>query len=355
MATVELGHITKKFGSTVALNDVTFTVKDGEFFVLLGQTGAGKTTTLRVVAGLEKQDVGDVSFDGQPVNQVTPAERDTAFVFQYYSLYPTMSVYDNLAFPLRAPGRNLSEGEIRTRVQEAAERVRISHLLERSTRNLSGGEMQRVALGRALVRRPRIFLMDEPLSNLDAKLRESLRIELNRLQRESHSTTLFVTHDQIEAMTLADRVGVLRDGVLVQVGAPREIYDAPATTFVAKLVGVPRINLYNAARAGGAIRVPNSGIDLPAPASARLPEGFTLGFRPEDVHIDPDGDMNGQVTLIEPLGVETIVHIKSGSQNILSTVSGIAHLTIGSQVRYRIVRERLHFFNQKDGSRLSLN
>ncbi len=355
MSTIELRNITKRFGSTVALNDVSFTVKDGEFFVLLGQTGAGKTTTLRIIAGLEKPDAGEVYFDGEPVNHVTPAERDVAFVFQYYSLYPTMSVYDNLAFPLRAPGRNLSEAEIKQRVGEAAERVRISHLLQRNTKNLSGGEMQRVALGRALVRHPKVFLMDEPLSNLDAKLREALRIELNRLQRDEHSTTLFVTHDQIEAMTLADRVGVLRQGVLVQVGTPREIYDFPATTFVAKLVGVPRINLYDATCADGVIRVPDSTIQLAAPAHSRLPETFTLGFRPEDVQIAPDGELSGQITLLEPLGVETIVHIRSGRQSMLSTVSGIADLTIGSEVRYHIVHERLHFFDRKTGHRLSLN
>jgi multiple sugar transport system ATP-binding protein len=273
-------------------------------------------------------------------------------VFQYYSLYPTMSVYDNLAFPLRAPGRNLGEAEIRARVGEAADKVRIGHLLERSTRNLSGGEMQRVALGRALVRRPRIFLMDEPLSNLDAKLREALRIELGRLQRDVHSTTLFVTHDQIEAMTMADRIGVLRDGALIQLGTPREIYDFPETTFVAKLVGVPRINLFGATRADGVIRVPDSGVQLPAPAAAEIPHAFTLGFRPEDVQIAPDGDLDGEVALLEPLGVETIVHIKSGSQILLSTVGGITRYAIGNPVRFRIVRERLHFFSPTDGRRL---
>ena len=354
MATIELRHITKKFRNTVALNDVSFSVRDGEFFVLLGPTGAGKTTTLRVVSGLEKQDAGDAVFDGAVVNDVTPAERDTAFVFQYYSLYPTMSVYDNLAFPLRAPGRNLRDDEIRAKVNEAAERVRISHLLQRNTKNLSGGEMQRVALGRALVRRPRIFLMDEPLSNLDAKLRESLRIELGRMQREVRSTTLFVTHDQIEAMTMADRVGVLREGILVQVGTPRDIYDYPATTFVAKLIGVPRINLFNAAQSDGTIRVADSAIQLPAPANTALPSTFTLGFRPEDVQIDPAGELSGQVALLEPLGVETIVHLKTGNQTVLSTVSGIANLAIGSQVRYRIVRERLHFFSPLDGRRLAI-
>lgn len=353
MATVELQNITKKFGNVVAMNGVSFTVKDGEFFVLLGQTGAGKTTTLRIVAGLEKQNEGDVLFDGANVNAATPAERDTAFVFQYYSLYPTMTVYNNLAFPLRAPGRNLNEVQIKQRVEEAAERVRISHLLQRNTRNLSGGEMQRVALGRALVRKPRIFLMDEPLSNLDAKLRETLRIELGRLQREVQSTTLFVTHDQIEAMTMADRVGVLRDGVLVQVGTPRDIYDYPATTFVAKLVGVPRINLFGAAKSDGMVRVQDSVLQIPAPANLALPDAFTLGFRPEDVQITPEGEFNGRVTLIEPLGAETVVHIKSGNRDVLSSVNGIASFPIGSEVRYRIIQERLHFFNTADGGRLN--
>ncbi len=353
MATVELKSITKKFGNVTALNDVSFTVNDGEFFVLLGQTGAGKTTTLRVISGLEKQDKGEVLFDGVSMNQVTPAERDTAFVFQYYSLYPTMTVYNNLAFPLRAPGRNLDEAQIKQRVEEAAARVRISHLLQRNTRNLSGGEMQRVAMGRALVRKPQIFLMDEPLSNLDAKLRETLRIELGRLQREVQSTTLFVTHDQIEAMTMADRVGVLRDGVLVQVGTPRDIYDYPATTFVAKLVGVPRINLFGAARSDGIIRVQDSAMQIPVPANAALPDAFTLGFRPEDVQISPDGDFSGRVTLIEPLGAETVVHIKSGNRDVLSSVSGISALSIGTEVRYRIIQERLHFFNTADGGRLN--
>jgi multiple sugar transport system ATP-binding protein len=353
MATVELQNITKKFGGVTALNGVSFSVKDGEFFVLLGQTGAGKTTTLRVIAGLEKQNEGDVLFDGASVSATTPAERDTAFVFQYYSLYPTMTVYNNLAFPLRAPGRNLDEAQVKQRVEEAAERVRISHLLQRNTRNLSGGEMQRVALGRALVRKPRIFLMDEPLSNLDAKLREALRIELGRLQREVQSTTLFVTHDQIEAMTMADRVGVLRDGVLIQVGSPRDIYDHPATTFVAKLVGVPRINLFGAARSDGVIRVQDSAMQMPAPANAALPDAFTVGFRPEDVQIAPDGEFSGRVTLIEPLGAETVVHIKSGNRDVLSSVNGIASFPIGSEVRYRIIQERLHFFNNADGGRLN--
>ena len=209
MSDLELKNITKNFPDVKALNDVSFDVKDGEFFVLLGHTGAGKTTTLRVVAGLTNQDEGTVIFNGESVNDLAPADRDVAFVFQQYSLYPTMSVYDNLAFPLRSPLRKLSEEEIRRQVDFVAEKLHIDHLLDRKTAHLSGGEMQRVSLGRAMVRQPRIFLMDEPLSNLDAKLREELRVELQHLQKTEGSTTLFVTHDQIEALTMADRIAVL--------------------------------------------------------------------------------------------------------------------------------------------------
>ena len=243
MSTIELRSITKRFPGVIALDNVTFDVKDGEFFVLLGPTGAGKTTTLRVIAGLERQDEGNVLFDGEAVDNLTPPDRDVAFVFQQYSLYPTMTVFDNLAFPLRSPLRKWPKDHIDRRVKEVAEKLRISHLLERKTANLSGGEMQRVALGRALVRSPRVFLMDEPLSNLDAKLREALRIELQHLQKTEGSTTLFVTHDQVEALTMADRIAVLNQGRIVQIGTPDDIYDRPVTTFVAQLVGIPRINL----------------------------------------------------------------------------------------------------------------
>ena len=265
MANVELRAITKRFRGVTALRDVSFTVADGEFFVLLGPTGAGKTTTLRVIAGLEKQDGGSILFDGEPMDSRSPAERDVAFVFQQYSLYPTMTVFDNLAFPLRSPLRKLGDDEIKRRVTEAAEKLRISHLLQRKTERLSGGEMQRVSIGRAIVRQPRVFLMDEPLSNLDAKLRESLRVELQHIQKKQHSTTLFVTHDQVEALTLADRIGVLREGRLIQVGAPREIYDRPANLFVAQSVGTPRINLFPATFGDGKLRVNASAIALPLP------------------------------------------------------------------------------------------
>lgn len=352
MADVTLQSITKRFGRTTALEQVSFSIADGEFFVLLGPSGAGKTTTLRVIAGLEKQDEGSVLIDGEAVDGSSPPERDVAFVFQQYSLYPTMSVYDNLAFPLRAPLRRIPEPQIKQRVEEAAEKLRISHLLGRKTARLSGGEMQRVSIGRAIVRDPRIFLMDEPLSNLDAKLREALRVELKHLQKTRASTTLFVTHDQIEALTMADRIAVLRAGRVVQVGTPHDIYDRPATIFVAQLVGSPRINLLDAGRENGALHIANSPIQLSANvAPGNLPSAFTLGVRPEDVQPQADGPFTGKVTLVEPLGVETVLYIKAGDQTLVSTVPGLSHFQIGSDVRFGIARDRLHYFAQ-DGARV---
>jgi multiple sugar transport system ATP-binding protein len=351
MSDVALQQITKRFPGVVALDNVSFDIKDGEFFVLLGPTGAGKTTTLRVIAGLEKQDEGSVIFDGETVNDLPPADRDIAFVFQQYSLYPTMSVFDNLAFPLRSPLRRIPENQIRARVEETAEKLRISHLLMRKTAHLSGGEMQRVSIGRAIVREPRIFLMDEPLSNLDAKLRESLRVELQHLQKTQNSTTLFVTHDQIEALTMADRIAVLDKGRIIQTGTPEDIYDRPATTFVAQLVGTPRINLFPARREDHTLQVNNSSISLPVPESQELPAKLVVGIRPEDVNPDPTGSFSGQVALTEPLGVETIVHIRAGQQTLLSLIPGMTALRIGDDVRFNIAPERLHCF-QLDGKRV---
>ncbi len=356
MSQITLKNITKRFGAITALNDITFEVGNAEFFVLLGPTGAGKTTTLRVIAGLTKQDAGEVAFDGQYVDALPPADRDVAFVFQQYSLYPTMSVYDNLAFPLRSPLRKVRESEIKQRVTETAEVLRISHLLQRKTAKLSGGEMQRVSIGRAIVRQPRVYLMDEPLSNLDAKLREALRVELSHLQRTQGSTTLFVTHDQIEALTMADRIGVLNHGRIVQVGAPEDIYDRPATTFVAQLVGSPKINLLRAGTENGTLIVADSEMRLPACELCRdpssLPQQFILGVRPEDVRPDPAGLFAGEIVLTEPLGVETLLHIKIGGQMVVSTVPGIASVRIGETVRFQVMRERLHFFNAASGERI---
>jgi multiple sugar transport system ATP-binding protein len=347
MADVELRNITKRFRTVVALKDVSFNVQEGEFFVLLGPTGAGKTTTLRVIAGLTHQDEGDVLFNGDVIDSLTPADRDVAFVFQQYSLYPTMTVYDNLAFPLRSPMRRVPEPEIAKRVSKTAEILRIGHLLERKTGHLSGGEMQRVSIGRAIVREPQLFLMDEPLSNLDAKLRESLRVELQHIQRTQGSTTLFVTHDQVEALTMADRIAVLDQGRIAQIGGPHDIYDRPATIFVAQLVGTPQINLLGAQRENGQLHIRDSDIRLAVePGMAELPSACLVGVRPEDVRLVKDGEFSGAIALTEPLGVETVLHIRSGSQTLISTQSGMTHWRIGDQINFNITRERLHFFDE---------
>jgi multiple sugar transport system ATP-binding protein len=351
MSSITLRNITKRFGQVTALSDISIDIADSEFFVMLGPTGAGKTTTLRVIAGLEKQDQGSVIFDDEPIDGYIPADRDVAFVFQQYSLYPNMTVYENLAFPLKSPLRRLPTSEINRRVAEAAEKLRITHLLDRKTARLSGGEMQRVSIGRAIVREPRVYLMDEPLSNLDAKLRESLRVELKHLQKTQHSTTLFVTHDQIEALTMADRIAVLNEGHILQIGTPHDIYDHPATTFVAQLVGTPRINLFNANREDSQLVIEKSDIHLTLPNHLSLPHDFLLGIRPEDVRLTGEGQFKGIVSLTEPLGVETIIHIRAKEQTLLSILPGTTGLRINDEVRFDVIHERLHFFGL-DGKRL---
>jgi len=358
MSQVTLEGITKHFRTVTALEEVSFDIRDGEFFVLLGPTGAGKTTTLRVIAGLEKQDAGSVKFDGEALDKLPPADRDVAFVFQQYSLYPNMTVYDNLAFPLRSPMRKTKEAEIKQRVTEIAEVLRISHLLTRKTAKLSGGEMQRVSVGRAIVRSPRIFLMDEPLSNLDAKLREALRVELAHLQKTQGSTTLFVTHDQIEALTMAERIAVLNLGRVMQIGSPTDIYDRPATTFVAQLVGSPKINLVEANCEDGTLCLARGDnrvclVDVCGTTRA-LPPKFILGVRPEDVRLQSDGVFGGEVILVEPLGVETLLHIEVGEQTLVCTVPGLTNTQRGETVRFNVTKERLHFFDPTRGTRLQV-
>jgi multiple sugar transport system ATP-binding protein len=351
MSHVELQHITKHFPGVTALDDISFEIKDGEFFVLLGPTGAGKTTTLRTIAGLEHQDAGAILFDGEAIDSLPPSDRDVALVFQQYSLYPTMSVYDNLAFPLRSPLRRTSEAETRKKVEETAEKLRISHLLKRKTAHLSGGEMQRVSIGRAIVRSPRIFLMDEPLSNLDAKLREALRVELQHLQKTQNSTTLFVTHDQIEALTMADRIAVLNEGRIIQAGTPEDIYDRPASTFVAQLVGSPRINLFDARQEDGTVSISDSDMRMPVSTGSKLPSEFLVGIRPENVKPDPQGLFTGQLVLTEPLGVETILHIQSGKRTLLSMVPGMTTFRLGDIMKFNVAFEHIHYFGV-NGDRL---
>ena len=296
MAEVTLERITRSFGATVALDGVTMTVPDGAFVVLLGPTGAGKTTTLRLISGLDAPDAGDIRIGGRSVVRDTPAQRDVAMVFQQYSLYPHMTVRENLAFPLRSPILRTPEDQIRRQVAEVAEVLRIAHKLDNKATQLSGGEMQRVAIGRALVRRPQVYLMDEPLSSLDAKLRADLRIELKRIQAELGATMLYVTHDQIEAMTMATHVGVLDHGRLAQFGPPREIYEDPDSVTVAARLGQPRINLAPAHLFG----------------PAAWPEGCaTLGIRPEALHVGPGAPVSteGVVRRVERLGDQTRLHL----------------------------------------------
>src|SRR5438874_3685395 len=254
MAEVVIDRVTKRFGDVEAARDVSLTIPNGEFVVLLGPTGAGKTTLLRLVAGLERPDAGMIMIDRRDATGEPPAMRDVSFVFQQYSLYPHLTVYDNLAFPLRAPARRVDEAEIKKRVERVAQLVRIDHKLANSATRLSGGEMQRVAIGRALIRRPAIYLMDEPLSSLDAKLRADLRVELKHIQADLGATILYVTHDQTEAMTMASRIGILDQGRLVQIGTPHEIYERPINAYVAARLGSPAMNLLpgEAVRANGA-------------------------------------------------------------------------------------------------------
>ncbi|RUU13911.1 ABC transporter ATP-binding protein, partial [Mesorhizobium sp. M6A.T.Ca.TU.002.02.2.1] len=301
MADVHIQRVTKAFGEHIAVDALDLHVTDGEFVVLLGPTGAGKTTTLRLIAGLERPDTGSIHIGGRDATALSPAERDTAFVFQQYSLYPHLSVYDNLAFPLRSPARRLGEDAVRRRVEEVAKMVRIHHKLNNRSTKLSGGEMQRVAIGRALVRKPSIYLMDEPLSSLDAKLRADLRLELKRIQAELGATMLYVTHDQIEAMTMADRIGILADGVLVQIGTPRTIYSEPANLHVAARLGQPAINLLPTGL------LPDG--DMPAGTK-------TIGARTEHLSIGKasNGPADGVVNWVEHLGDQNHLHVTVGSR-----------------------------------------
>ena len=252
MPSIVLKNVVKKFGKIVALNEIDLDIKEEEFFVLVGPTGAGKTTTLRVVAGLEKIESGELLFGNKDATKLSPAERDVAFVYQSFSLYPQMTVRKNLEFPLRSPLYRESEDEIKRRVEHVTDLLHITPLLDRMPDALSGGEMQRVGIGRAIVRKPQIFLMDEPLSDLDAKLREELRVELRQIQSELKTTTLYVTHDQVEAMSMGDRVAVLNDGVVHQIGTPKEVYRQPADLFVAGFIGNPKMNFFSCKITGGA-------------------------------------------------------------------------------------------------------
>ena len=339
MAEVALVDVSKSFGAVEAVRNLSLSIANGEFVVLLGPTGAGKTTTLRLIAGLERPDRGQVLIHGRNVTDEVPAERDVAFVFQQYSLYPHLTVYDNLAFPLRSPARRMNEQLVRRRIQQVAELLHIEHKLGNRATALSGGEMQRVAIGRALVREPAVYLMDEPLSSLDAKLRAELRLELKRIQRELGTTILYVTHDQIEAMTMADRIGVMNEGVLVQLGTPREIYERPDNAYVASRLGTPAINLIPAELlVGDAV-----------PRNAR-----TVGLRTEHIRISPVNRPGpvAEVHWVEHLGDQNHVHLRLASHSLVTLADPAQELKAGDRVSLEFA-EPLYF--DQAGNRLAAN
>src|SRR5690349_16312983 len=356
MAQVVLKDLNKKYDEVHAVKDVNLTIRDKEFMVFVGPSGCGKTTTLRMVAGLEEITAGEISIGDRVVNDLPPKDRDIAMVFQNYALYPHMSVYDNMAFGLKM--RKVERGEIRKRVYEAADILGIRDYLARKPRQLSGGQRQRVALGRAIVRHPQVFLFDEPLSNLDAKLRVQMRVELKKLHNRLNTTAVYVTHDQVEAMTLGDRVVVMRGGLVQQVGEPLELYNTPANRFVAGFLGSPAMNFAPVQVTNGAagLRAGNAGlaIDVPAEIGARLApyagRDVIMGIRPEDLQIangsDPPGlCFEAMVEVVERLGPEILLDLQVGEQMMVAAVEPNVRAKRGDKLRFALRPDRLHFFD----------
>ncbi len=364
MAEIELRHIDKHFGPVHVIRDVNLTVRDKEFVVFLGPSGCGKTTTLRAIAGLEEIDTGDILLDGKPIQDLHAKDRDIAFVFQNYALYPHLSVYENLAFPLRAVAT--AKDEIDRTVRSVGTSLGIGHLLKSRPSALSGGDMQRVAIGRALVRRPKALLLDEPIGSLDAKLRETMRVELKRLHYENGSTSIYVTHDQVEAMSLADRIVVMNEGILQQVGTPTEVYLYPANLFVAQFIGSPVMNIAatRVSEADGEARVALDGASFALPRELlgmleqkKAAADLSLGVRPEGVLVSRDqqpGFRSAEAHIIQPFGGFDIVDLKFGDRTLRArTTSGYVE-KVGTQVFARIDPAQAHFFDSKSGASLGI-
>jgi len=359
VANVSIRKLNKKYENGFhAVKDVDLEIRDKEFMVLVGPSGCGKTTTLRMVAGLEEVTAGEIRIGERIVNDLPPMDRDIAMVFQNYALYPHKSVFDNMAFGLQM--RKYPKDEIDKRVKDAADILGIQSLLERKPRQLSGGQRQRVAVGRAIVRHPEVFLFDEPLSNLDAKLRVQMRVELKRLHERLETTAIYVTHDQVEAMTLGDRVVVMKDGWVQQVGEPLELYGQPANKFVAGFIGSPAMNFVDVtiAESGGGIWAAADGLKLKVPQvfdermRGRIGRGVTLGVRPEALHVangsDPaDYTFDTSVDVLEPLGNEILVNFRAGGAPIVARVDPSVRLKAHDPVRMALDPERLHFFDSQ--------
>jgi multiple sugar transport system ATP-binding protein len=343
---VKLVGIRKSFGETAVVRGVDLHVQAGEFIVFVGPSGCGKTTLLRLIAGLEAVDAGDIMIDGQRVNETPPRDRDIGMVFQSYALYPHMTVRQNMAFGLEL--RKMPKPEIDARVQDAAKLLELGQLLERKPKALSGGQRQRVAMGRVIVRRPKIFLFDEPLSNLDTALRVQMRGELARLHRQLGVTMIYVTHDQVEAMTLATRVAVFDKGVLQQLGKPLELYHRPDNTFVATFLGSPSMNLIDVTREGSSVRAPSLTLNAPADLTETGP--LQLGLRPQDLHIAAEGPLSGEVEAIERLGFDGFAFLKTPAGRITARFDGANNVDVGQTVHVALNGDVAHYFTA-DGSR----
>lgn len=359
MARLSLSGVTKRFdgASAPAIPNLDLVVPSGAMAALVGPSGCGKSTTLRMVAGLEEVSAGAILIDEREVTHLPPADRDIAMVFQSYALYPHMTVFENMAFGLRI--RRMTEAVITERVTQAAKALELVPYLERLPKALSGGQRQRVAIGRALVREPQVFLFDEPLSNLDAKLRGEMRREIARIHRDTQTTSLYVTHDQVEAMTLADMIVVMRDGVVQQIGAPTEIYNRPANRFVAGFFGTPSMNFLHAdvqARAGQALAVRGDfALPLPADLANRAHDALVVGFRPEDLALASQGNdiaLPGAVTARELLGAETVMYVETAAGTVTVRAPATQSASIGAPLTVWLPPRAAHFFDQRSEARL---
>jgi multiple sugar transport system ATP-binding protein len=361
MATVTFEHVTKRFGDVVAVDDLNLEIRDGEFMVLVGPSGCGKTTSLRLIAGLEEVSSGKIYIGDRMVNDVAPKDRDIAMVFQSYALYPHMTVRDNLAFGLKL--RKVPKAEIERRVNEAAAILHLEKLLDRKPKELSGGQRQRVALGRAIVREPAVFLMDEPLSNLDAKLRVQTRAEIARLHQRLGTTTVYVTHDQVEAMTMGQRIAVMSEARLQQVGTPQELYDHPVNRFVAGFIGSPAMNFVEVTATGSgdglSLEAPNVSIPLPARFRGLVGGGrrLVLGIRPEHLAIQRDAASGGSVQatadVVEYLGNEELIHLNVAGTDLVALVSADHRVKPGDRLDLAVRLDKVHLFDPETGLALA--